>query len=296
MVINIFIIIALIAVIIGSYTDIKTLEVPDWLNYSLIAIGLSGNLIFTLANSDLSFIIRSLTGLGISFLIGIIMFYTGQWGGGDSKMIFGLGAMFGFDYKSLLNFNFDFYTKFFINMLVAGAVYGLTWIFVMALKNRKRLVRKIRIRFRNKKLKRIRILSGLAAIIGLLVIYYLPDYIDAQTRILFSLSILILYFMNYLFIIIKIVEEVSMVKLINPEKLTEGDWIVEDIYYKKKRITGPKDLGISKENIAKLIKLKQQGKIGKIKVKYGIPFVPSFLIALVYTVIFDNIVLLQVVL
>lgn len=296
MVINIFIIVALIAVLIGSYTDIKTLEVPDWLNYSLIAIGLGGNLIFTIANLDTSYIIKSLSGLGISIVIGLIMFYTGQWGGGDSKMIFGLGAMFGFDYKSLLNFQFDFFTMFFINMLVAGAAYGLIWVFIMALKNRKKLFRKTKIAFRNKKLKQIRILSGFAAIIGLLVIYFLPDYIDGQIKILFSLSILILYFMNYLFIIIKVVEEVSMVRLINPEKLTEGDWIVNDIIVKGKRITGPKDLGISKKNIEKLIRLKQQGEIGKIKVKYGIPFVPSFLIALVYTIIFNNIILLQVVL
>ena len=296
MVINIFIIIALIAVLIGSYTDIKTLEVPDWLNYSLIAIGLGGNLIFTVANSDTSYIVKSLTGLGISFIIGLIMFYTGQWGGGDSKMIFGLGSMFGFDYKSMLNFEFDFFTKFFINMLVAGAAYGLTWVFIMALKNRKKLVRKTKIAFRNKKLKRIRLLSGFVAIIGLIIIYFLPGYFDAELRVLLSLSVVILYFMNYLFIIIKIVEEVSMVKLINPEKLTEGDWIVNDVIVNEKRITGPKDLGISKENIEKLIKFKQQGEIGKIKVKYGIPFVPSFLIALIYTIIFNNIVLLQVIL
>ncbi len=293
MVINIFIIVALIAVLIGSYTDIKTLEVPDWLNYSLIAIGLGGNLIFTIANLDTSYIIKSLSGLGISIVIGLIMFYTGQWGGGDSKMIFGLGAMFGFDYRALLNFQFDFFTKFFINMLVAGAAYGLIWVFIMALKNRKKLYRKIKIAFRNKKLRRIRLLSGLAAIVGLIIIHFLPSYFDAELRVLLSLSVVILYFMNYLFIIIKVIEEVSMVRLINPEKLTEGDWIVNDIIVKGKRITGPKDLGISKKNIEKLIKLKQQGKIGKIKVKYGIPFVPSFLIALVYTMIYNNIILLQ---
>lgn len=296
MVINIFIIIALIAVLIGSYTDIKTLEVPDWLNYSLITIGLGGNLIFTITNSDTSYIVRSISGLAVSLLIGLIMFYTGQWGGGDSKMIFGFGSMFGFDYKSVLNFQFDFFTKFFINMLVAGAAYGLIWVFIMALKNRKKLYRKTKIAFRNKKLKRIRLLSGFVAIIGLIIIYFLPSYFDAELRVLLSLSVVILYFMNYLFIIIKIVEEVSMVKLVNPEKLTEGDWIVNDVIVNEKRITGPKDLGISKKNIEKLIKLKQQGKIDKIKVKYGIPFVPSFLIALIYTIIFNNIILLQVVL
>ena len=32
--------IALIALIIASYTDIKTREVPDWLNFSLILVNL----------------------------------------------------------------------------------------------------------------------------------------------------------------------------------------------------------------------------------------------------------------
>jgi len=40
--------IVLIGLIIGSYTDLKTREVPDWLNFSLVAIGIGANLIFCL--------------------------------------------------------------------------------------------------------------------------------------------------------------------------------------------------------------------------------------------------------
>ena len=101
-----------------------------------------------------------------------------------------------------------------------------------------------------------------------------------------------LYFTNYLLVFVKAVEQVSMIRLIDPEKLTEGDWIVKDIKVDGKRIAGPKDLGINKKQIKKLLEFKQQGKIDKVKVKYGIPFVPSFLFAMIYTIIFNKIILL----
>ena len=64
----ILLIIALIALIIGTYTDIKTREVPDWLNYSLIFIGLGGRLIFSLVKFDFSYLIEGLLGF-VLFLV-----------------------------------------------------------------------------------------------------------------------------------------------------------------------------------------------------------------------------------
>ena len=100
--------------------------------------------------------------------------------------------------------------------------------------------------------------------------------------------------MNYLMIVVKSVEDVAMIKYIDPEKLTEGDWIVDPIYVNNKLITGPKDLGIKKEQISQLLKFKKQGKINKIKVKYGIPFVPSFLIAFILTLILNKVIFLPI--
>ncbi len=279
-----FIILALIAVAIGSFTDIKTLEVPDWLNYSLVAIGIFGNLILTVFYSDWLFFQRSVLGFGFAFILGMIMYYTGQWGGGDSKMLFGLGAMFGIDYP----FTFSFFMKFIVNMLFFGAFYGLAWIIFLAVKNRKKITKEYVKEL--KKHKKARFISGIISVTLALAVYFL--HLNMYLKIVAVILILFMYLTNYMFIYVRLVEKISMIKMIEPGKVTEGDWIVEDIKIDGKLIAGPKDLGIRKEQIEELLKLSALGKIKRIKVKYGIPFVPSFLLALIYTVIFNSVVLI----
>jgi hypothetical protein len=92
----------------------------------------------------------------------------------------------------------------------------------------------------------------------------------------------------YLWIFAKAVEKSCMYKLVEPSRLTEGDWIVNDIYVGKKYVAGPKDLGISKAQIKKLVDFYKKGKVRKILVKEGIPFVPSFLAAFIATLVFGN--------
>jgi Flp pilus assembly protein protease CpaA len=289
MILTLFTITALIAVTIGSYTDIKTLEVPDWLNYSLIAVGLGGNLLFSIAKSDYIYILNSLLGLGIALLLGFMMYYTGQWGGGDSKMLFGLGAVLGLDINIIRSFHLDFLSKFMINMLFAGALYGILWIIFMGIKNRKEVYKKIKKSFADKRFKIFRIVSGLLSIIGLGVIYFFPIYMDPRFKIIFTSLIILFFLMNYLLVIVKAIEEASMIRMVEISKLTEGDWIVDDIVVDGEKITGPKDLGIEKKQIARLLELSKIGKIKKVKVKYGIPFVPSFFLGLVYTIITNSI-------
>ena len=89
-------------------------------------------------------------------------------------------------------------------------------------------------------------------------------------------------------IFVKAIEKSCMHKLVEPQRITEGDWIVKDVYVGKQYICGPKDLGISKNQIRKLIQFYKQKKIKKILIKEGIPFVPSFLIAFVVTLVFGN--------
>ena len=81
---------------------------------------------------------------------------------------------------------------------------------------------------------------------------------------------------------IKAVETSCMIKKVPASKLTEGDWIVKNVYVKGKYITGPKELGITEEQIKRLPK-----KL-KVTIKEGIPFVPSFLASYVLLLIFGN--------
>jgi Flp pilus assembly protein protease CpaA len=282
---DLLVIIAVIAVAIGSFTDIRTLEVPDWLNYVLIAVGLGGNLIYSIFYNDYIFIMRSILGLVACLVLGTLMFYTGQWGGGDSKMLFGLGAIFGLSYPPTL----DFLPKFLVNLLFAGALYGMAWIIYLAIKNHKKIF-KIFVKELQKQ-KKVRLVTGTICLVISVIILLLK--LPIEFKMVFITLISFLYLMNYVFIYVRLVEKISMIHMIDPKKLTEGDWIVDDIKIGNKIIAGPKDLGIKKEQIAALLKFQAQGKIRKVKVKYGIPFIPSFLIALVYTLITNTIFFFQ---
>ena len=70
-------------------------------------------------------------------------------------------------------------------------------------------------------------------------------------------------------------------------------WI-KDIIIDGKRISGPKDLGIERKQLRKLIDLYKKGKIKKVLIKVGIPFVPSFLVAYLLTLFFGNLLMLIV--
>ncbi|MBI4143457.1 prepilin peptidase [Candidatus Woesearchaeota archaeon] len=273
--------ISFIALAIGSITDLKTREVPDWVNYGMVFTGLGLNLLFSIIYSNSSFIINSLLGLAIFFGIAYIMFYAGQWGGGDSKMLMGLGAMIGIDAGALPT---QFLSGFIVNALFVGAVYGLLWSFCLVLKNRKKFWVEFTKALSEKNAVKIKkLLLVLMAL--LLALFFITD---AYSKILIlSLAFLALSTF-YLWIFVKTVEKTCMHKLVEPSKLTEGDWIVNDVYAKEKYITGPKDLGVSKSQIRKLTELYEKGKIKKILIKEGIPFVPSFLVAFVTTLIFGN--------
>ncbi|MBI2124642.1 prepilin peptidase [Candidatus Pacearchaeota archaeon] len=273
---------AFIALLVGSITDLRTREVPDWVNYGMVISGIALNLLFSVIYSTPSFIINSIIGLAIFFGVAYLMFYAGQWGGGDSKMLMGLGAAIGFDasFKSG-----QFLLGFFINALFAGAIYGLLWSLALALKNRRKFLKEFRKESSRKsaaKAKKL-IIAGLSF---MAIILFLIRQQDIKFLVL-SLAFLILATF-YLWIFVRAIEKSAMYKSIEPKKLTEGDWIVNDIYVGKEYICGPKDLGIEKKQIRKLIVLYKRKRVGKILIKEGIPFVPSFFIAFIVTFLLGN--------
>ena len=271
-----------IVLFIGSLTDLRTREVPDWANYGLIISGVSLNLLFSISYMDASFIINSIAGLLIFFGFSYLMFYAGQWGGGDSKMLIGLGAMIGIDVTFK---NPQFLSGFFINTLFAGAIYGLLWSIFLAFRNRKRFVKEL-----TKELSQKNIVAAkkiiLSCMILLAVLFFIVKLVYIKILILSGALIALTTF--YMWVFVKAIEKSSMYKLVEPSRLTEGDWIVNDVYVGKEYVCGPKDLGIEKRQIRKLVEFYRRGKVKKILIKEGIPFVPSFLIAFVVTLLFGN--------
>ncbi len=269
-----FVIIALIWLIFATICDLKTREIPNWLNFSLIAIGLGGRLIYSLMKWDYGFIMWGLIGFGVFFALSNAMYYTKQWGGGDGKLLMGMGAMFG-DYHNILNAKlmFPFLLEFIINLAIVGAALGLLWSIYLAIKKKKEFVNEL-------KGQNWKVIVPLFLV--LVVLSSLPSFLISELIIfawaLPALSIILLF--------IYFVDRSCMFAKLKPSQLTEGDWLADDVKVGKKVIVPKKNTGLDKEQI-EILKKKKLSVI----VKEGIPFVPAFLIGFVVTVVWGNLLL-----
>jgi Flp pilus assembly protein protease CpaA len=274
------IIIAFIVLIIGSITDFWRREVHDYVSYGLMAASIGVACAYSLAYWSISYIVHSLLGLIIGIIIGYLMFYLGQWGGGDSKIIMGLGAAIGFNAFSILGQKNYWFLITLINTILFGAVYGLGWSIFLAIKHRKDFVKSLRNlgKQRNIIIARASLL-GFTLISAVAIILFIRD--ELRMLLLIILAAILAVFYSWIFM--KVIEESCMIKRVSADVLTEGDWINKDIYIGKRYIAGPKDLGISREQISLLKKYSKNGKIKKIEVKEGIPFIPAFLVGLLIT-------------
>jgi len=272
--------IAFVALLIGSYTDLKQREVPDWLNFGLMIGGIGIRLIFSLFSGDWSFIVEGIMGFILMVIFAYILFYSGQVGGGDAKLFMGLGAIFG------LPLVWDnFLLGFVINVFLIGAIYGLLWSFVVAMRNKKKFFKEWKKLTRTKIMMKVRKFSLLCSAILLVGFLFLNDIF--LRFILLSFVILYVLFF-YVWVFTKAVEKACMIKEVKPEALTVGDWIPKEIKINGKVIASPKDLGVDEKQIKLLIQLKKQRKIKTVLVKDGIPFVPSFLFGFLCTVYIGN--------
>lgn len=278
---------------IATVTDIKKREVPDWLNFGLIILGILLGGILSIINNSWHHIIASVIGFGIGYGVGAIMFYTGQWGGGDAKMLMGMGAIIGVPISASSGLGLGivdlfstqggipFFLTVIITIFIAGGIYGLFYTFGLIIKN----WAQFKIEFKKKReekamLKLRKIILGIVAllIVSMLIVN------DQFLRLSLGLLAVFIFFGQYLIIISKVIEKVCMIKTIPIRKLTEGDWIVKDIVVKGERICGPKDLGVSLEQIGIL----KKKKVRTIEIKEGIPFIPGFLLGYILMLIFGN--------
>lgn len=257
--------VAAVLLLIATYTDIRTREVPDWLNFAGIVSGIGIRLLWALGTGEWSMLGWGILGFAFLFVIGCLMYYTGQWGGGDSKLLMALGALlgFGFAWQNVL-------LSFLLWALLAGAAYGLVWSMVLALRNKKQFV--LRYHVLSHRYRWAHAPAWLAFALGIAFAIASDDPLFRILMLVIGLCVPVLL---YLALLVKAVEHCCMLKTYPVSKLTEGDWIAQAVYVKGKYVCGPKDLGATKKHIAQLKKL----RVKNVLVKEGIPFVPSFLLA-----------------
>lgn len=271
----ILVVLGFVALVFASVNDVRTREVPDWLSYGLIVSGFGVRIFHSLVFSDIWYLLYGLIGFGVMLVIGLVMYYAKQWGGGDAKLVMGMGVAFASVFEGL-----SFLVGFWMNVLIFGALYGLAWSAYLALKNRKVFVMSLRGLLHEKGNMRFVSLALVFAVVASIFFIHV-DYIK------FAISLAALSFIGYFYVsvFVRAVEDSCMYKWVPVSRLTEGDWVAKPVYVKGKLVCGPKDLGLEKYQITSL----KKGKIKKVFVKEGIPFVPSFLISAVVTFIFGNV-------
>jgi len=261
-------VITILVLLVASYTDIKTREVPDWLSYSLIFSALGIRAIFSV-ESGWNILLSGVLGFAVCFAIAYLFYYTSQWGGGDAKLLMGMGAMIGIAYPfSTDSFNL---LLFFLALLFIGAAYGLLWMLMLAVRKGKLfwLDFKHTVKAYNK--------LQLGLLISTLLLFVLVLFYSFIWPILFfPLGVF------YLFLFINTVEKTCFLKKVHVNDLTEGDWLAEDVNNHSKLILKKKTL--EKEDIQKL----KESALKEVLIKEGIPFIPSFLLAYLLLVFGKN--------
>jgi Flp pilus assembly protein protease CpaA len=257
-----------IVLLVSSYTDLKTREVPDMISYGLIFAGLGLRVIYSF---DLGWpvLVSGLLGFVVCFGVSLLFYYAGQWGGGDSKLLMGMGAVIGITYPfEAGSFMLLWY---FMALLFLGAIYGVFWMAWLAFKNKKEFV----ITFK-KKLEKLKIVHYVS--LGLSVALLLVSIFYPMWSVFVVVPLGLFYLLNF----VSSVEEKCFIKRISPLRLTEGDWLSKDVYVGKKLVVKKKTLNI--DDINKLLKFYDKSTLSKVAIKEGIPFIPSFLFAYVFIV------------
>lgn len=263
---------------IAALFDLKTTEIPDEIPDVMIAVGLIFAGVQAYQQWDAwPFLNSAIAGLGL-LGFGFIMYHFGQWGGGDAKLLAGIGFLIpklpgGFIPESFLPFPLVFL----FNLFLVGAVYMLVYAFVFALMNKK-----IIFEFKKgmKSISKHLILFSIALfVIFVFFNFYLSRafYTPITPVELLENSFLPLIGTIALFVVwkfAKVVEEVGFKKKIPVSKLRVGDVLLESKVWE----------GITEKE---LNKIKKSGK-RHVVIKEGVRFGPSFPLALLFTLFFGN--------
>ncbi len=261
-------ILALGYIIFAVIQDLKTREIADWINFSLIIFALGFRFFYSLFQGDnFLFFYNGLIGFGIFFIVGNLLYYGRTFAGGDAKLMISLGAIL--PYYSNLFSNVPVFFNFLSIFLFVGFVYILATSAVLCIKNFKS--------FKREFLKQLKEHKKLMFVVMFLsIIFLLLGFVE----ILFSIFGVLTFFISYLYLYSKAIDEVCMVKKIKTKNLREGDWLYMSMKVNKKKIKATWE-GVTKEEIKEIA-----SKCKEVKIREGIPFSPVFLISFIIFIIF----------
>lgn len=152
-------IIAVLASLYGSYSDLKTGIIPNKLTFPLIGLGLLLNGIYAFSIGNLWLIISVVIITGVIFVLGYLFWKMGAWAGGDVKLFTALAALIPFYsvlpyYPSLLKYTifnvqmplygyYPFPFTLIINSILSMLPFLLIYVIYVAVKTKPHLIKEL---------------------------------------------------------------------------------------------------------------------------------------------------------
>jgi len=240
--------------------DLKTREVSNWLNFSLIGFGLVYRAFYSNFISDWVFFVSGLLGFAVFFVLAHLFYYSRVFAGGDAKLLMGFSVILPYgDFSGL----FEISIVFVFVLFLFGAIWSLLYSVSVVRRNWEK--------FREEFVSRIT-KGGILFIPFMLFVILSLIVFDFVFNIIFSVFIFLIYLLYYYVRAL----DVCMIRNVNAQDLQEGDWLERDVRLKgrviKKSVHGL--------NIAEIKLLKKAGK--RVLIKDGVPFTPAFFFALIF--------------
>jgi hypothetical protein len=276
--------VAFICSSVAGLFDLKTTEIPDEIPYVMIAVGL----IFAGVQSYQQWsywplLNSAIAGLGL-LGFGFLMYYFGQWGGGDAKILSGVGFLLPSLPKNFTSaLMFPFPLSYLFNVFLVGAGYMMVYAVAFAFLNKK-----IIFEFKKDLKASSNLLLACSTVLFasfLVLNWYLSNIFQTTltASLLLKNSLLPLLATVILFLIwkfAKVVENVGFKKKIPISKLKAGDVLLDSKLWE----------GITEKELKKI---KKSGK-RFVTIKEGVRFGPSFPLALLFTIYFGDGMLLLI--
>lgn len=263
---------------LAGYWDLRTTEFPDWLPYAMIVLALGTRGVFSLLMGDFSCIIYSII-IGLGFLgFGLLLYFLRQWGDGDAWLLGALGFLWPdsgsfpasafIPFQATLLFNFFFIA--FIYLLAYSLILGIKSAevsskFLTELGHAKGEIGKV-----------VGVFTlGSIGLIGYVAIQFGVPAADLIYILIFPpLLLSVLVFARYG----RFVEENLFKRKVPASRLRVGDVLIEDRWR-----------GLTEREVEKL---KARG--GEVWIKEGVRFAPVFVITVLVTLLWGNLILLFV--
>jgi len=274
--------------LVASAYDLKYGEIPDRVNFAFSLVMVAAAVALSFQASDYGILLNTLSvGFGY-FAVAYVLYLLGQWGGGDVKLLLGLGCALGLLNSLGFQWNAPFmpyYILYFIDMGLVVMPYALVYMLLLSI-SRPEVFGVFW--FNAKKAKTF--FHLFLAVTLPIVLYGLSGF---SFFLLFSL-LLPLFVLSSIFL--KTSEDVLLTKAVDVSRLSEGDALAEDLYVEGKAIALRRQIeGVDGKQLELIRALAVENKIpSRLKIRWGVKFAPIILVSFLLAVRFGDLMALLI--